>query len=275
MENQNFPYKTCKRFVDDFQPRHKSLSKIHPVTEAKTVRDAVKTVMKLFPVDEPGPDTLEVYEERRDDYAYFMAVNCARGSVCYVFRKPDIRKQENERWPVMVASLYSTETPVNFAWLCMYAACYYNRCLIAPESKSGAGQSFVTEIWDYPYFMHMTAESGVNRKTTRKLGFDTNARTHTNALNKVKKWINEHDQESGLYHLQLLKEMLNEASGKGRPDRPERMKDGCLMAFAVLLWTWDEERSQVTNNRPTPKKDNRTLHSILKPYADHVSNCPT
>ncbi len=271
-----FPYEICKRYLDDFRPRHKTLSRIYPSGEARTVDKTIKMLMKSSIADEPGSDVWEIYEDRQDTYTYFMACDCGQGSdnpeevqdrsAAYVFRKPDKEKNEDELWPVMVAALYSGDKPETFAWLCLYAACYFNRCLIAPETKGGEGSSFTTEIRQYPHIMHMTVTNDRTRKPKRNLGFDTNARTRTSAINKVRKWINHHDQEAKLYHLQLLKEMLDLIWLKRRPDHPEGGYSDCIIAFAIILWVWEEERGQITNNRPLPQKKDEIIWDILKPH---------
>jgi hypothetical protein len=256
------PYDICKRFVEDFRPRHVCLGKIAPHVELTTVEKAIDAPMIMSTAEAPGNDVWEIYEDRKDEYSYWAAIDCGQGSddptevqdmsACYIFRKPDPdpRRDEDPDDPVMVAALYSGDPVVTFAWLVLYGCCYYNRCLMAPESKGGEGQSFVTELRAYPYMLQMTVINDRTRKPKKNLGFDTNAATRTNAINKIRKWVNKHDQIPKLYHLQLLTEMLTLIWKKGRPDHPDGEKADCVIAFAIILWVWEEERGQISNNRP-------------------------
>jgi len=275
-----FPYELCKQYVDDYVPTHLSLSTILPTKVCDNVREVYKSSMKVTSVSERAPDVWEIYEGVSDGYEYFAAMDCARGSDnpeetqdmsnCYIFRKPDIKKGEDMEWPVMVAALYSSEVPTTFAWLCLYGCCHYNRCLMAPETKGEDGSSFATEIRDYPHLYEMTVVNDKTRKPTTKVGFDTNGRTRTNSINKIRKYINAHDQKSKLYHLQLLKEMLSLIWKRARPDHPDGLKSDCVITLAIIMWVWEEDRSQIHNNKITPSKKKQWMpwHGMSKYVKD-------
>lgn len=259
-----FNYEICNQYVEEYE-RNYVLKRIVPTLECHTVGEVSGCHMKMEDADEEGPDVWHVYEDKRDDCAYFSAQDCAKGSddpevvqdwsVSYIFREPTAQEiEKKDFWPKMVASLYTPDTPEKFSWLALYGACYYNRALMCPESKGEDGGAFLMEIRDYPYIMTMTVTNNRTRKPTEHLGFDTNARTRKSALTKVRKWINSHPFKSGLPHLELLKEILAMIWLKGRGDHPTKGKSDCVIAFMIILWAWEEERSQITNNRISDKK---------------------
>lgn len=269
-----FPYDICKGYVDNFRPRHRMLGRIVPAGKCETMNEILHTPMRIVPAEEPGPDVWEIYEEPKDNFAYWSAQDCAKGSddpntvqdmsVCYFFRRPtDKEIAEEKPWPKMVAALYSSDVPENFAMLCLYAAIFYNRALLGPETKGEQGASFLTEIREYPHILTTVVINQRTRKPTPNLGFNTNSGTRTSSINKIRKWINAHPDESFLYHFELLKEILDLVWKKGRPDHPDGGKSDCVIALAIIFYIWDECNGQIRNNRPLPEKGDKPIWKLF------------
>ncbi len=253
-----YTYEITQALLKAFVPRH-TLAKILPMAKPETVRDALGIKMRLEPVQDRGEDVWEIYEAYNRNDAYWLSADVAEGndnpdlagdaSVAYVRRLP--RAIDGEKDPVMVAALHTHMRNIEFAWMCLYAACYYNFALMAPETgQSADGAVFVATVMDYPFIYKHTSTNDKTKQVQSKLGFDTKLSSRKYCFDLVGTWIYSHMLKSNIYHYPLLKEINECIVGKGgRPDHPERGSTDCLMAFGISEYVYDLARSQIRNNR--------------------------
>ncbi len=252
-----YSYEVTQQFLKAYVPRH-TLARIIPMSKPETARDALDIKMRLESAEAEGEDVWQVYEKLNDRDAYWLSADVAEGnddpslagdySVAYVRRLP----RGDEKEPVMVAALRSHMRNVEFAWMCLYAAVYYNCALIAPETGGSAdGAVFVTTLLDYPYIYRHTNTNSKTCQVQTKLGFDSRgpaARKY--AFDLIGTWLAEHINNSKIYHYPLLKELSECVVGKGgKPDHPERGSTDCLVAFGVSEYVRDLALSQIRCNR--------------------------
>lgn len=252
-----YDYELCSKYLQDYAPSYK-LARILPTEAAATVRDSLKSNIIKIPADEVKPDTWQIYEDRKPGVAYWQGTDCAMGSddpevaqdfsISYIARAPIEEDGEDPDWPVCVAALRSSDVTENFARLCLYAAIYYNYALLIPETKGEDGRAFQVEIRDYPFWFTMNVMNQKTRKPTEKIGFDTSKGTRTPLFNKLRKYVNAHEDRSYLPHYELLVEMSKIIWLKGRPDHPPNGKSDCVVAWCLVLWAWEEARTQIRDN---------------------------
>ena len=254
-----YDYAITAKYLRDYTPLH-TLARISPydfTLERSTVKEMLKSKMRAVPSSEPGPDVWQIYEpDVKQDTAYWMSMDCARGdadpdkaqdsSVAYVRRFPD--KEGGD--PLLVASLRTTDRNVEFAWMCLYAAVYYNYCMIAPEVKGEDGKVVLHTLFDYPFIYRQIVINDKTRRPTEIRGFDTNPATRKPLFDCVGTWIVNHQSKPGVNHFELLKEMVECIVGKqGRPDHANNGSTDCLVAFGISEYIWQHARSQIRNNR--------------------------
>lgn len=266
-----YDYDLCKQYIEDFKESH-SLAKIFPIESADTVRRLNRTKMTKNPVKKDGSDVWHIIEDCDPNEAYWIGVDCAKGaddpdavldkSIAYIARKPKVLNKdnegedimENEGFPVCVAYLHTTDVTESYARLILYGAVYYNHALLVGETKGDDGSAFHAELRDYPHWFTMTLIRQRDRKETKNIGFDTNARTRTPLFNKLRKYINAHEDESGIPHLSLLLEMQAIIHLNGRPDHPKLGTSDCVIGWCLVLWAWEETPHQIRNNEPQYRK---------------------
>ena len=251
-----YNFEITERIKKDYVPRH-TLARILPMAKVDTVADALTTKIREEIAEEEGSDVWEIYEPYSARAAYWLTADVAEGnddpdvaqnaSAAYVRRLP----YGDEKEPTMVAALHSTARNVEFAWFCLYAACYYNFALMAPETGASAdGAVFVTTIGGYPFIYRHISTNDRTRRLQEKFGFDTKNATRKYAFDLVGTWIYDHMNVSKIYHYQLLKEISECVTGKGgRPDHPERGSTDCIMAFGISEYVYALAKSQIRNNR--------------------------
>ena len=259
-----YDWELCKKYLEDYVPIHKYAT-ILPIQPCRNVMEAVKLRMHVRVMKEKGDavGAWEIYEDVRPDTAYWMPADCGRGhddpdqaqdsSAAYIFRHP--REGESQEWPVCVAALHSTELTENFAWLSLYGAIQYNCATIIPETKGEDGSAYFVELRDYPFWFKMTVVSDKTKRTNERIGFDTNVKTRTPLFNKLRKYINAHEEKSNIPHYALLLEMSKIIWLKGRPDHPENGTSDCTVAFCLGLWMWEEAPFQIHNNSKWIKRE--------------------
>lgn len=269
-----YTYEITQKFLKDYIPRHK-LARILPTEKPETVRDLLDIKIRLEPTENTGDDIWEIYEKRGETDAYFLSADVAEGnedpglaadsSIAYVRRLP--RMADGEREPVMVSALQSRMRNVEFAWMCLYAACYYNHALVAPETGVSAdGAVFVTTIAGYPFiYRHVTTNDRTNR-LQEKYGFDTKSNSRQYAFDLVGSWIYSHIDSSRIYHYPLLKEISECVYGKGgKPDHTERGSTDCILAYGISEYVYDLARSQIKCNKRMDVEDGTTNGGLLFP----------
>ncbi len=257
-----YSYDITQTFLKAYIPRH-TLGRIIPMSKPEFARDAINIKMRLEPAEAVGDDVFEIYEKMTDYDAYWLSADVAEGnedpelagdaSVAYVRRLP----RADEKDPVMVAALQSHLRNVEFAWTCLWAAVYYNCCLIAPETGVSAdGAVFITTIQGYPYLYRHTNTNDKTHRVQEKFGFDSKSSTRKYAFDLVGSWIVEHLDNSKIYHYPLLKELSECITGKGgRPDHPERGSTDCIMAFGISEYVRDLAKTQIRCNRQMEMED--------------------
>ncbi len=267
-----YQYEITTRYLKDYLPRHK-LATILPVEPVDDARHATEVDMRLEYVAEPGDNVWEVYEKHNPTYSYWMSVDVGAGNEdpekaqnpsCAIVRRLPV---ETEKDPELVAVLHSRMRNVEFAWLCLYGACYYNNCLIAPETGVSAdGAVFVTSLDNYPYwYRHVNLNTKTYQLQT-KIGFDTKETNRKYAFDLVGTWLYEHLEHSKIYHRKLLEEISECIIGKGgRPDHPVGKNNDCLMAFAISEYVYDVARQQIRSNRNALAKETAEHEHALLP----------
>jgi len=250
-----YDFSITDKFLKAYVPRH-TLARILPLIKPDTVRDAIIIKMTMQPAEEPGVDVWEIYEPYNERDAYWISADAAEGSddpglvqnknAAYIHRLP----RADEKFPVMAAALHTGMRNVEFAWMCLFAACRYNFALIAPESRGDDGAVFLATIADYP---HLYRHVNTNEKTNRlqeRFGFDTTAATRKLIFDLVGTWIYDHIENSRIFHYPLLKELNECITGKGgRPDHSERGSTDCIVAFGVGLYVYEIAKTQIRCNR--------------------------
>ncbi len=260
-----YTYEVTQQLLKAYIPRH-TLARIVPMSKIEEARDALEVKMRLEPAEKKEDDVWEIYERLGEHDAYWLSADVAEGnddpdkaanaSVAYVRRLPRIA--EGEKDPVMVATLYTHMRNVEFAWMCLYGAVYFNCCLIAPEvGVSADGAVFTTTIISYPYLYRHMSTNSKTMQVQSKIGFDSRGgASRRYAFDLIGTWIYTHMERSGIYHYQLLKEISECIQGKdGRPDHPERGSTDCLIAFGVSEYVRDLALNQIRCNRQPLKNE--------------------
>lgn len=277
-----FDFHITKKFLDDYVPRYK-LGRILPTSIPESPADAPDIKMRLDPAPEPASDVWEIYETYSPSYSYWLSADTATGaedpnmaqdmSCAYVRRLPHAEEAE----PHMVAALRSGTRSSEFAWLCLYAACYYNNCLIAAETGVSAdGAAFVTTLKGYPHLYRHVSMNSKTRQLHTKIGFDMKGPTRKYIFDLIGTWCMEHQDNSKLYHYHLIKELSECIVGKmGRPDHSGRGSTDCLTAFGISEYVYQLARSQIRNNRNASEEDRhaeRFVGHVLFPNIFNMNN---
>lgn len=249
-----FDYDTTKHWISTFTSRYTPVELI--AKKNAPIKEIMAAGISRVPAKEGSNVAWEMYEDVMPNALYFLAVDCARGhddpdqaqdhSVAHMFRKPIGKEKDSE--PVHVATLMSTVPNVAFAWMCLYGAVYYNNALMCPESKGEDGAVFCVEIKDYPYWFRMPTANDRTGKISEKIGFDTNAKNRKIAVDKMRKWVNSHVEDSKIRHLRTIIEINEAIYKKERMDHPERGSTDGLMAFAIGLYVFEEANHQIMCN---------------------------
>ena len=281
-----YDFDLCKQYIKDFKAVH-SYARITPIKSEDTVRRLVRTKMRKIPVKEYGEDVWCIIEDRDAVEAYWLSIDCAKGaddpdavldkSAAYIFRKPKVLGRdnegedimENEGFPVCVAYMHTTEVTENYARLILYGAIYYNHALLIAETKGDDGSAFHAELRDYPHWFTMIVVRQRDRKLTKNIGFDTNARTRTPLFNKLRKYINAHEDESGIPHLALLLEAQAIIHSSGRPDHPKLGTSDCVIGWCLGLWVYEETPHQIKNYGLMYKKEKTDTKFTLQLGLNH------
>jgi hypothetical protein len=269
-----YTYEITQAFLKAYIPRH-TLARILPTMKPDTVRDLLDIKIQIESVESADEDIWEIYEARTEHDAYFLSADVGQGndnpdiaansSVAYVRRLP--RVADGEKEPVMVAALQTHMRNVEFAWMCLYAACYYNLALIAPETGVSAdGAVFVTTIAGYPYIYLHVSTNDKTRQLQERFGFDTKANTRKHAFDLVGTWIYSHADSSKIYHYPLLKEISECVVGKGgKPDHTDRGSTDCILAYGISEYVYDRAKTQIKCNKRMETEDEFTGNGMLFP----------
>lgn len=275
-----FDYDTTRNWISKFL--HKaSFCEIRP-SKDKTIREIVAGGVMSIPSNSESVTAWEIYEDVKPDCVYWLSADVAKGnddpeqaqdsSVAHIFRRPATSDKIQE--PIHVATLRTTVPNTAFAWLCLYGAVYYNCALICPESKGEDGAVFCVEIRDYPYWFYMPTTNDKTGKISEKIGFDTNAKNRKLAVDKLRKWVNSHPEESGIKHLKTIIEIHEAIYKKERMDHPDRGSTDGLIAFAIGLFVWEEANAQIQRNVSfrTFKKNAAYMPKLILTNADSDAN---
>lgn len=264
-EQKGRPYfdrERINRWLRSHRPTH-SLFNITAADPWDNAMDACTCAIyaeKIFEEEERGE--WQIWEDVDPYTPYWMSVDTGLGATdaedaadrnaAHIMRPPREEKDENMAEPVIVASCRSSDTTINFARTCLYAAIHYNFCLMAPESKGETAATFIAEIRDYPFMFTMTVISNKTNKPTEKIGFDTNSRTRRLIFDLIGDFLNEYDDKHypNIPHYYTLKELAELVVAKrGRPDHPNGGTSDCAVAFGIGLYVWVHAKDQIRNNR--------------------------
>jgi hypothetical protein len=214
-----------------------------------------------------------IYEDPDPQTAYWLSADTAEGSEedeqaaadrnsGLIWRAP--HDGESPLFPVIVAACRSTDTTINFARSCVYAAIHYNNALLAPEVRGETGGVFKTEIREYPYIYRMTVTNNKTNKPSKKIGYITSTGTRQQIFDLIDDFLGEYDKEenSRIPYLPLIKEIMACLVGKkGRPDHPRNGTTDSMVAMGVGIYVFQIDNHQIKNNRisfeesQTKKKD--------------------
>ena len=203
-------------------------------------------------------DTWEVYERPAPGVAYWVGVDLTKGadwaggtmdySAAIIMRGPTKEEEKQGRKnPVMVAAIRSYLEAAEFSNVVIYACRAYNNALLCAETGMGEGNAtFLAYANDYPFWYKMTVIRDADRKTIKKIGFDTNVRTRRIIFDLIGTWIKTTEGDHGIRCQYLLRELASCMKGeKGRPDHPH---DGTLdmaVAWGICLYIWEHAREQI------------------------------
>jgi hypothetical protein len=263
-EQKGRPYynrERINRWLRSHNPTHK-LREFICTREWDNARDAMRAPVRAEDVlEKKEREEWEIYEEPMKGTPYWMSIDTGMGATeaedaadrnaAHIMRPPIEDRNENLSLPVVVASIRSSIETLNFARLCLYAARYYNNALIAPESKGETAATFISEIRDYPFMFTMTVINDVTKKPTKKLGFDTNAKTRRIIFDLIGDFLNEvdHLHYPNIPHFYTLKELAEMVvAKKGRPDHPNGGTSDCAVAFGIGLYVWIHAKEQIRDN---------------------------
>jgi hypothetical protein len=267
-----YTYEIAQQHLKRYMPRH-TLIKFMPMSKPETVREMLDIKVRAEPAEEPSEDVWEVYEKYSESDAYWLSADVAKGdenpdiagntSVAYVRRLPRLDEKE----PVMVAALQSRLRNVEFAWNCLYSACYYNMALIAPETGISAdGAVFATTLANYPYLYRHTSTNYQTKALQSRIGFDTKSGTRKIITDLVGTWIYNHLDNSKIYHYPLLKEISEAIVGKdGKCDHPERGSTDCIISYGISCYVYEFCKNQIRNNRQPDKDEQNISSGVLFP----------
>jgi hypothetical protein len=250
-----YTFEITQNLLKLYVPRH-TLGRILPPQRPETVKDALKLKMVFEPASEMKDDTWEIYEEYLETDTYWLAADIAEGnenpdaaqdgSAAYVRRLP----REGEKDPQMVSALYSRLRNVEFSWLCLYAAIYYNYCLMAPEARGEDAAVFLTTIINYPFIYKHVVTSDKTHRQKEVEGFDTTVGNRKLIFDLNGTWIYDRPDNPRIHHYRLLKEFSECIVGKnGRPDHGDQGSTDCLLAYGISQYVFQFARHQIRNNR--------------------------
>jgi len=251
-----YRFKITEEHLRNYIPRH-TLATIKPLAGVETAKEAMGVKMQLSTVESPGPDVWEIYEEYKENGAYWLSADVAEGSdkpeeaadksAAYIRRLPI--KEDGEDEPVMVAALHSTMRNIEFAWACLYAAIHYNYCLMAPEATGEDGAVFVTAVRGYLFMYQHIVISDVTNRQKKMQGFETTGQTRKISFDLVGSWLYDHDENSKIYHKPLLEEVHACIVGKkGRADHTKHGSTDCIVAYGISEYVRNTAIAQIRNN---------------------------
>jgi len=251
-----YKFEITRKLLTNYISRH-TYATIRALVKTDSVRETLATKMMFQMAEEQDVDTWEIYEEYKKNGTYWLSADIAEGSekpeeaqdksAAYVRRLPMADEDETE--PTMVAALHTSMRNIEFAWSCLYAAIYYNYCLMAPEARGEDGGVFIATVYGYPFLYRHVVISDATRRQKEIYGFDTTVRTRKIMFDMVGTWIYDHIDNPRIYHKALLEEVHGCIVGKkGRPDHPEHGATDCIVAFAISEYVRNTARTQIQNN---------------------------
>jgi len=213
--------------------------------------------------EETSIDEWRIYEDLKPGVGYLLSADLAEGaptpeeagdmSAAIISRNPI---GEEEKKPVIVATIRSTQEILPFARTCSYAMRYYNNALLASETGRGsANTAFQMELDDWPHWFHTTVMRNSTGKAREKKGFDINQSSRDMIFELIGDWIGDFDDNEYpcIPDEPLLKELAASivnvtAGGKKRCDHP---RDGTLdttIAFGIMCYVYKECSNQIKCN---------------------------
>ena len=234
--------------------------------------------------EENRQDVWRVYEELKDDGAYYLMADSAEGSdipgesgdvlAALVMRPPD----DGEQYPQIVASLRSTMKTQAFARVCLYACRYWNNALLCAEgpTRGSFNALFYAENKDYPFWFLQGSMKDATRKMRTVRGFDTNAATRGAIFDAIRECLDEFsiDMRPEIRDEPLLVELaacvIAIKNGKPRPDHTEQSSLDTAVCFGQGLFVHKHYAPQIKCRiAPKPKKvgfmDRMRDRTVVKP----------
>jgi hypothetical protein len=215
-------------------------------------------------------DVWRVYEDAREDMAYFLMADSAEGSdvpieagdvLASLIMRPPIG---DEKFPQIVASLRSTLKTVNFARVCSYPLRYYNNALLCAEgpTRGSFNALFYAELSEYPYWFQQPSERWSTRKYRTVKGFDITSAGRIAVFDAITEVLNEFDidEKPEINDEPLLIEIaacvLSSKNGKLRPDHPTGGTSDSMMCYGEGLTVFKRHPEQIKCRLKKKEKEN-------------------
>jgi phage terminase large subunit-like protein len=240
-------------------PEKCSYAKIFPMVDWSSPTDLCynRDRIDLLPEYEPAKtDVWKIYEDVKPDGIYFLSADICQGTE-EEGEEQDLscaqilRVSSESEWPTQVAVLDSYLPAAEFARLCLYAAAYYNNCLLGWDACGKAAGTFQTIVDGYPFVYTMVVTNDITKKQTTKAGFFTTSKTRNQIFDYVGSMIRENIEVPGLgiVHKKTMSEIAECIVGKnGRPDHPKRKTNDSLVALGMGLYMFKLSREQIRLN---------------------------
>jgi len=221
-------------------------------------------------------NTWKLYEDVLPGVGYLYSADIAEGaptpdaagdiSAGIMSRAPITDDEKDEKKPVIVATIRSTQEVMAFARTSAFALRYYNNALLASETGRGsANTAFQCEIDDWPHWFYTTVTRNSTGRQREKKGFDINQTSRDMIFELIGDWISEFDADEypWIPDEPLLKELAGAIvavtrGGKKRYDHP---RDGTLdsgVAFGILCYVFkncpEQVRCHVVTERRVPRR---------------------
>jgi len=285
------PYMPCKFTAD--MPYHGMYGNPNFGTRGLMEVSVTKTELE----EEDTRDTWRVYEDVRPGVAYMAVFDPAEGaadpsqvqdkSFGLIIREPDSRDSvRNENYPVIVATTRSTLPTMAFAHSCEPVLRYYNNALLASERGHGKdNEAFGMVLDEYPYWYYYESQNDTTKQYHKKKGFDTNVKTRSPMLLKIREWTDEYevDEDPMIKDAWIYDELAGAVTvtNKNGKHKCDHTKEGSLdgvICLAIATYIFQEQPEVITCNKEEeyeePKMGFMQRFSLIAEQMDMPSQVP-
>jgi len=273
IRNFKTPFKLCK-----FYPVSEYDGIISREDHDKPGLMSVDVVQEKDVKEENQQDVWRIYEDLKEDTAYFLPADSAEGSdipgesgdvlASLVMRPPE----GDEKYPQIVASLRSTLKTQNFSRICLYACRYWNNALMCAEgpTRGSFNALFYAEAKDYPFWFKQASMKDSTKKMRTVRGFDTNAATRGAIFDAIRELLDEYSatERPEINDEELMIELaacvITIKNGKPRPDHTDQSSLDTAVCFGQGLWIQKHYSNQL-KCRVQPKKEQVGFIGKMRP----------